>query len=267
MITEEGVYDLPEHEYHRDPVAGGSLSSSVARKLLPPSCPAVARWEIDHPTPPTEAMERGTIVHALVLGRGADVVVVDADDWRSKAARDARDQARADGKTPILRDRFTVPQAMARAVLTDPVASRLLTGGHPEQVLVWRDDPSGTWCRAMVDYRRPELLVDVKTCVDASPAGFRKAAWEHRYDVQDAFYRRGEARLTGRYVDEVPFVFVAVSSTPPHLVQTYQLTGWPGMADAEHAITTWAECTRTDVWPTWDGHDDVIALPPPAWAR
>lgn len=42
-ITEPGVYDLPAEVYHADPVEGGSLSSTGARKLLPPSCPG---WHV-----------------------------------------------------------------------------------------------------------------------------------------------------------------------------------------------------------------------------
>jgi len=38
LITEPGVYALPADVYHADPVAGGSLSSSGAKKLL--ACPA-----------------------------------------------------------------------------------------------------------------------------------------------------------------------------------------------------------------------------------
>ena len=38
---ELGVYDLPAAAYHRDPVEGGSLSASGAKKLMPPSCPAL----------------------------------------------------------------------------------------------------------------------------------------------------------------------------------------------------------------------------------
>jgi len=33
-VTEPGVYDIPEDAYHRDPVKGGSLSYSGAKKLL-----------------------------------------------------------------------------------------------------------------------------------------------------------------------------------------------------------------------------------------
>ncbi|MBO0827768.1 MAG: hypothetical protein J2P24_08300 [Streptosporangiales bacterium] len=49
MITEPGVYNLPAAVYHADPVPGGSLSQSGAKKLLPPSCPALYRYWADHP--------------------------------------------------------------------------------------------------------------------------------------------------------------------------------------------------------------------------
>ncbi|MGW9447058.1 hypothetical protein, partial [Bacillus mobilis] len=48
-ITRPGVYDgIPEAVYHRDPVPGGSLSSSGARKLLAPSCPALFKYDQEH---------------------------------------------------------------------------------------------------------------------------------------------------------------------------------------------------------------------------
>jgi len=34
VIRRPGLYDLPEHIYHADPVPGGSLSSTGARRLL-----------------------------------------------------------------------------------------------------------------------------------------------------------------------------------------------------------------------------------------
>ena len=58
-ITAPGVYDIPAEDYHRDPVPGGSLSSTGARKLLPPSCPAKFRYEQDNPPTPTAALDFG----------------------------------------------------------------------------------------------------------------------------------------------------------------------------------------------------------------
>ena len=113
ILTEAGVYEIAEDVYHADPVPGGSLSSSGARKLLPPSCPARFRHERDHPPASTPSMERGTAAHRLVLGTGAEIVQVDAADWRTKAAQDERDKARADGKVPLLAAECRKVQDMA----------------------------------------------------------------------------------------------------------------------------------------------------------
>ena len=50
-ITEPGVYEMPAEEYHADPVEGGSLSSTGARRLLE-MAPARWRYEQAHPSPP-----------------------------------------------------------------------------------------------------------------------------------------------------------------------------------------------------------------------
>src|SRR5512135_3837265 len=101
-ITEPGIYDLPADVYHADPVPTGSLSSSGARLLLPPSTPAHFRWAREHPRPSTPAMDFGRAAHRIVLGVGEDLVEVQADSWRTKAAQQAADEARAAGKTPLL---------------------------------------------------------------------------------------------------------------------------------------------------------------------
>jgi hypothetical protein len=55
-ITEPGIYQMTNEEYHAD---RGSLSSSGARKLLPPSCPALFRHAQDTPQEPKKTFELG----------------------------------------------------------------------------------------------------------------------------------------------------------------------------------------------------------------
>jgi hypothetical protein len=51
-ITKPGIYPgVPDEVYHADPVEGGSLSSTGARKIL--DCPAKFKWERD--TRPAQA--------------------------------------------------------------------------------------------------------------------------------------------------------------------------------------------------------------------
>ena len=59
-ITEPGIYEMTNEEYHSHRYA---LSSSGARKLLPPSCPAIFRYEQDHPQPPKKVFDIGSAAH------------------------------------------------------------------------------------------------------------------------------------------------------------------------------------------------------------
>ena len=91
-----GIHDVPESDYHGD---RRSLSVSGAKVLL--DCPARYRWQQDNPVH-KDAYDFGHVAHELILGKGAGYRVLDFDSWRSKDAREAKDQAHADGVAPIL---------------------------------------------------------------------------------------------------------------------------------------------------------------------
>ncbi|WP_433855104.1 hypothetical protein [Streptomyces kronopolitis] len=151
-VTEPGNHDLTAAEYHADPAPGGS--SSGARLLLPPSCPALFRWEQDNPPAPKATFDFGHAAHKEVLGVGPDLVALDYDDWRTKAAREERDELRAAGAVPLLRDDYQQVLDMAAAIRQHPVASRLFEpdSGTAESALVWRDGPTGVMRRALLDW-------------------------------------------------------------------------------------------------------------------
>ena len=151
-ITEPGVYDdLDEAAYHADPVPGGSLSASGAKLLLPPSCPALYRLPARPPEGRPAEFDYGTAAHKFVLGTGPEITVIDALDWRTKAAQDARKDARAKGVIPLLisrvqRDsgdgpRDRAPSRRVRPVRPGAAASR-------SSRLFWQDDEFGIWRRA-----------------------------------------------------------------------------------------------------------------------
>ena len=110
MITHPGIYaGIDETVYHADsdlaPELGRSLSQSGAKTLL--ASPARFAWERDHGRPPKDAYDLGTLVHALVLrSRDDRIRVVDARDWKTKRAQEARDEARAGGMVPVLRSQL-----------------------------------------------------------------------------------------------------------------------------------------------------------------
>ena len=59
------VLDMPEAEYH----ALDSLSSTGARRLIAPGCPALFDYERRHPRTPTPAMRLGRAAHRPVMSR------------------------------------------------------------------------------------------------------------------------------------------------------------------------------------------------------
>lgn len=272
-ITEPGVYDLTEAEYHADPVVGGSLSSSGARRLLALSCPAKFKWERDHPQPHRKTFDLGTAAHREVLGVGADIAVIEHEVWNTKAAKAEVAEARAAGLVPLKPAEHQQVLDMADAIRQHPIAGPLFTpgSGMAERALVWRDERTGVACRALVDwmtYRGPRLvIVDYKTTTSVEPADISKTVQTYGYNQQDRWYWDG-VQAVGLGDESTEFLFVMQEKTAPYLVVVFGLDDNArliGDAKNRRALHTYAECTRTGTWPGYaDGQIPYLELP--KWA-
>lgn len=269
-VTENVVLDMPEHEYHARP----ELSSTGARRIL--ESPAKFQYALTHPEPPRDAFDLGSLVHAKVLGVGAQAVEIPAEVLATNgaastaAAKQFIAEARAAGLIPVKADVLATVDAMAEAVLAHATARVLFEQpGHPEVSVFGADPVTGVEVRARFDYRpeqgdRP-IGVDLKTAADASPRGFATAAARHGYHVQ-----RGHYLDTNRFAgghDLAEFLFVVVESEPPHLVGVYQLDhefADMGRVRARRAREVFAECTETGIWPGYPMN--VQLLQPPVWS-
>ena len=274
MTRPDGLHpDVPEPEYHADP----ALSQSAAKLLLPPSTPAHYRWAMDNPPEPRDAYDRGHAAHLLVLGEGAPIVRIDADDWRTKAAREDRDAARADGATPLLAKDYTTVHAMADALRQHPWAGPLLTAGvgHAEHSAWWADPMTGVRMRARFDWLTQLgderwMPVDYKTTAKlAAAAVFSRSAYDYGYDIQDAWYRWAVEAVTGQPAADTPMVFIAQETRPPYLVAVHQLDADfrdLGEDRARRAVGVFCQCVETGTWPGYPA-DEITELAPPPWAR
>ncbi|MFL6141608.1 MAG: PD-(D/E)XK nuclease-like domain-containing protein [Labedaea sp.] len=270
LIDQPGVYDIPAEAYHADPVAGGSLSSTGARKLLPPSTPAQFRHWVDEGSAPSRVFDFGHAAHKLVLGAGPELAVIDAADFRTKAARAERDEAHASGQVPLLAHEHEVVVAMAEALLRHEDAAALFAvgTGHPEQTLVWQDPETGVWCRARLDWLpvlqggRRLLLPDYKSAAHADRVAFERAMAEHGYHQQAAWYLEGarQLALTGR---DAGFVFVVQEKSAPYLVNLVEpdvvALRW-GAIQNECAREIYRRCSESGQWPGYRGVE-LAALP------
>jgi hypothetical protein len=268
-VREPGVYELSDEAYHADPVPAGSLSSSGARRLLPPSCPALFRYWADHREPPKAEYDFGHAAHKVVLGAGPDTVVIDAADWRTKAAKAERDEAYAAGKVPILRHEHEHVLAMARALAEHPVAKVLFDSlcGKPEQSLFWIDGAADIWRRARLDWlpegRGGRLIIpDYKTTSCASREALERSVASFGYHQQAAWYLDGVTALG--LGNDPAFLFVAQEKTPPYLVNVVELDAVAlriGRDLNRDAMAIYAECAATGRWPGYADDVELVSLP------
>lgn len=263
MTLPFGIHDgLPADDYHADPCETPSLSASIANILVNAS-PAHA-WA-RHPKNPArveeqceEKFEIGTVAHALLLQNDNSLIeIVDAADWRTAAAKEARENARAAGRIPLLPDqaaRVTTMVAAAREQIAEHSAQPpLFTDGKPEQTLIWQDDHDVV-CRARLDWLGDDFTVvdDLKTTgASANPSAWRKTMWNIGAAFQAQFYRRGVEKLTGI---KPAFRFAVIETQPPYAMSVVSLDPQAeAVADSqiEWALQRWAGCLEFNDWPAY----------------
>lgn len=261
-IDMPGIYhDMDEAEYHAHP----ALSHSGARLLL--EAPARYAYRRDHPQH-SDTFDFGKAAHRAVLGAGSDIVIVDADSWRTKAAQEARDAARAENRIPLLAADAERVEAMRAAIADHPVASKLFHNGRPEVSMFWHD-PTGVLLRARPDWLpestgRRAIIPDYKTCQRADPSSFGRSVASYGYHMQAAWYVDGWRTLTGT---DAAFVFVTQEKDPPYLVAVHELDDEAvdiGRARNRDAIDIYQRCVEAGEWPGYPTEVQTVRLP--RWA-
>jgi hypothetical protein len=272
------IRGLPMTDYVGDPAPAPSLSASIAHTLLTRS-PHHAWWEHPRLNPdyaPEEAehLDIGTIVHAIVLeGDRSRIVVVDAPDWRTNAAKTARDLARQAGKLPILTSKMEAAQDVALAIQAKIAQSELaevFKDGEPEVTLLWQED--GIWCRARPDWvsKDRRVLVDLKTTAgSAEPnAWARGPLLQMGYDLQAAHALRGLRAIEKQIRADTTFVFLVAELEPPYAISLVSLApAFLAFAEAKLATArvVWRDCLRDQTWPSYPSR--IAYAEPPGWAR
>jgi hypothetical protein len=251
----------------------GSLSCSGAKLLLEPGCPALYQWTRKNPRQATEAMNFGSAAHREVLGVGWPTAICPYDSYTTKAAREWKAEQVAAGVIPVTREQRERIVAMAAAIRTHPVASKLLAAEEVrvEHSFFWEDPATGITLRARFDsvlLHGRVVITDYKTAAHANPRDFAKQAANLRYHWQDVTYRQAVTHTLG---DADPdFLFVVQEPEPPYLVGIYRVPAEAIMAaqdDLAEARRIYARCVAADEWPDWQYGQPVVTLDWPRWAR
>lgn len=274
IITSPGIYDMPSDDYHADPVPDGSLSTTGAKKLLAPSCPALFRHEQLHGRPPKKEFDFGAAAHSILLESGPPIVEIDADTWRTGYAKDAAADARDEGAIPLLTREYEQVMAMVAVLRAHPAAARLLSPewGMAEQSMFWRDKAAGVMRRGRLDVlpypRNGRMIIpDYKTCRSADTAAISKAIHDNGYHMQAPCYIDGVVALN-HGGEDTELVFVFQEKNPPYLVRVVRpdvIAVKIGRDLNRRALEIYAECVATDTWPGYSPEIDDV--PVPAWVE
>lgn len=255
---EPGIIDgLPNADYH----GAKEWLGSTSLKTLAMKTPAHYKHESEHQVFKDE-WNIGTAAHSLILENDTtNIVVLNFPNYLTKAAKESKAAVIADNKQPLLAKEWEQVQAMHDSVMNHPVASQLFTGHVPERSIFWEQD--GMRYKVRPDALHPDLIVDLKTTVNASPDEFGRKAFDFGYFVSAALYQEGVRQVTGK---KLPFVFVNVEKTAPYLVSVTELDEDAldfGHMMIERGSRIYKECTESGNWP---GYPTRTMTRLPDWA-
>lgn len=236
----------------------------------------------------TDAMEFGTLVHAMVLEpetvESEFATMPNGIDKRTKAGKAFWDELskKNEGKTVVAQNDFELAQKVAKSVLEHPVSSLIYRKfGIPEFTLQWKEEVQINEnesvfvdCKARLDWAiAPQhdfqngLVLDLKTTKDASESDFTKSAYNLGYHIQAAWYSRAMFMAYG-VENTTPFIFIAAEKESPFGVMAYKASqdfmtaGW---AECKRLLKVYAKCLTENKWPCYPTTIQEINLP--KWAK
>lgn len=272
-ITEPGIYrGVLDADYRDDPTPSPSLTQSAVKTLIDRS-PLHAWTENKRLNPHFEPnddtkFDLGNVAHLLLLGRGKEIEVIQFDDWRKKAAQDAREEAAAVGKIAVLEHQFTQASDMASAAwmqIRKHEDKDAFANGAAEVMIAWEED--GIWFRSLVDWLHNDLLTvdDFKsTGMSVAPHLLGMRAQAAGWEIQAAFIERGLNILDPERAGRRRFRFIAQETSKPHALSVMHMDEYwltMGRKKVEAGAQIWRNAIKAGKWSGYPARSVVPEYP------
>lgn len=157
---------------------------------------------------------------------------------------------------PLSLDEFKTVQAMSESLKKHPIYAKLLNLSElvVEHSLYWINVETGVKCKIRPDAVNlsKKICIDLKSTDDASDTCFRRSARKFRYYVQAPFYLEG---LNANKWNIDTFIFIAVESKPPYLVNCFFADGETLANGREEYIQDLEKYKNAVLTSKWDGYD------------
>jgi len=258
------ILNVSPDAYHELP----HFSSSTAKVLLAKSA---LHAKAGVGKKPTKLMDRGAVVHRLVLGKGADYEVVNAKDFKTNKAKEDRDKIRAAGKVPVLVDDLEDYHTVAERIRVQLADRNIVLDGQSELAIEWTEHTSygDVTCKGMLDHCWLDagLILDLKITEDAAPSSVERTSENLGYAVQCAAYTRALAALDPNLAGRIGFAFAFCEPNEPYAINVSEPDGiFQHLGEQRwlRAVTTWAKCQHDGIWPGYG--TSINPLSSPSWA-
>lgn len=279
-ITENGCYALSMADYHAQPCAGPSVSSSGLRTLFMRSPKHFwSEWSLNPNRKDRKEKQHfsiGRAAHHLILGEANfrehfAVRPEEFPDWRSKASQEWRAKQILAGKTVLSQEDIESIRGMAEELAKEPLVQQGVLNGEIERSLIWKDPETGIWIKS-----RPDALPascsdagDLKTTTSVADDDLAQTIGEFRYDMQGAVVRRAFREVLN--VEMTSFNLAFVEKTYPHCTAIRSVP----MADIDEAdldvqvaLRMLKRCLQTGIWPGPGGtQSDAAPVHIKTWTR
>jgi len=285
-VAKIGISRIPMAMYLADPCPVPSLSSGCAFRLLNES--PLHAWH-SHPRLGgrsrdfSTTADTGTTAHDLLLGGEGKICEIRPEEypskegaipigWTNNAIRAARDQARANGLTPMLSGELVGVRAMVKAA-REYVALSAIAGvfdsGESELTVISED--GDTILRTRPDWLNMKMGISLSyktTKGKVSAAKFERMLDSEGYGFALMFYERAllAAVPEADRPRKLRHVILAQEQSAPYACALYELS--PAKAAIERsqvdrAIRLWANCLADNRWPGYS--TSVVQIEPKPW--
>lgn len=245
------VLRSPAHYFHNKEHGGGKQTAAQAFGS------AAHAWVLEPATAPQHVVvvpgeinrrtKLGKEQYAAFMESNSDKIIVTSDDARRLAF-------------------------LKQSVSATPAALLALKrAANVENSMCWEDSKTGMLCRGRPDAWGDDLVVDLKTCLDARPEAFAKTCATYSTHMQGYAYTHGLRQL-GKVGEGCAFVIIAVESHPPHGCQVYYMSPEDLARGGElyhSALDRLSHAQNNEMWHGYATEQGSLIqeLPLPTWAR
>ncbi|MBA2717730.1 MAG: PD-(D/E)XK nuclease-like domain-containing protein [Chloroflexi bacterium] len=277
-VSREGwrlIPDVDLEAYYADQLTPDPSLSNSGMKYLLDETPLDFAFQHPRLNPDAEAIastvaqRRGDVVHQLALGKGRGYAIAEFADWRSGAAKSFRDNAIADGLTPIKRADFDEAEIMA-GVIRDRIKEALDGAAYETEVaIVWQEQTSAgpIWVRGLMDVWCEELatILDPKVTAMLYDGKVARQMLAMGWDRQASLYPHGVGMVRPDLAGRVKFADLMVKPSAPYTSRLVGIEkGWEysSIKQCQLAIERFGRCLYAGRWPGFGNTVERLVMPP-----